>query len=111
MSHHSDLVYVQHILKAIDRMEEYTRNLTEEAFVANSLVQDAVVRQFEVIGEAAKKVSPEFRQQYPAIPWSFMAKMRDILIHHYWDVDLDVVWVTLRRDIPGLLPLLKATLG
>jgi uncharacterized protein with HEPN domain len=111
MSAHNDLVYVQHILKAIGRIQEYTREMTEDAFMSNSLVQDAVVRQFEVIGEAAKKVSPEFRQQHAAVPWSFMAKMRDVLIHHYWDVDLQVVWVTLQRDIPGLVPLLKSALG
>lgn len=52
--------------------------MTEEVFMGNTLVQDAVIRQFEVIGEAAKKVSPEFRQQHAAVPWSFMAKMRDI---------------------------------
>ena len=111
MSVRSDLVYVQHILKAIGRAQEYTRGMTKEAFMENTLVQDAVVRQFEVIGEAAKKVSQEFRQQHAAIPWSFMAKMRDILIHHYWDVDLHVVWVTLHRDIPGLVPLLRSALG
>lgn len=84
--------------------------MTVEAFMENTLVQDAVIRQFEVIGEAAKKVSLEFRQQHASIPWSFMAKMRDILIHHYWEVDLHVVWVTMQRDVPGLVPLLKSAI-
>jgi uncharacterized protein with HEPN domain len=110
MSAHSDLVYVQHILRALGRIEEYTRGMAEDVFMENSLVQDAVIRQFEVIGEAAKKVSPEFRERRPAVPWSFMAKMRDILIHHYWEVDLQVVWVTMKRDLPGLEPLLKSAL-
>lgn len=110
MSAHNDLVYVQHILKAIGKIEEYTRGMSEDGFVENSLVQDAVVRQFEVIGEAAKKVSPEFRQLHASVPWSFMGKKRDIRIHHYWDVDLHVVWVTVQRDLPGLVSMLESVL-
>jgi uncharacterized protein with HEPN domain len=78
--------------------------------MADSLVQDAVVRQLEIIGEATKKVSTVFREQHQAIPWSHMARMRDVLIHHYWEVDLDVLWTTLNRDLPRLAPLLEALL-
>lgn len=69
-----------------------------------------MVRQFEILGEASKKVSPAFREQHKHLPWSYIARMRDVLIHHYWDVDLSVVWTTLRRDLPGLLPLLEELL-
>lgn len=84
--------------------------MSREGFWDNALVQDAVVRQFEVIGEATKKVSPELRERYSSVPWSVMAKMRDVLIHHEWEVDLDVVWVTSQRDLPELVALLQSTL-
>lgn len=110
MSVHDDLVYVRHILRAMEKARTYTDNLSEAEFMANSLVQDAVVRQFEIIGEATKKVSAIFREQHNEVPWSHMARMRDVLIHHYWEVDLDIVWTTLTKDLPRLEPLLRAVL-
>lgn len=108
MSAHNDLVYVRHILRALDKICDYTAHLTEAQFKAIPLVQDAVVRQFEIVGEATKKVSADFCEQHAAVPWSHMAKMRDVLIHHYWEVDLNVVWTTVQKDVPRLLPLLRA---
>lgn len=107
MSVRNDLVYVRHILAAIGRIQSYTENLTEAEFMADTKTQDAVVRQFEIIGEATKNVSAAFRSEHKDIPWSLMAKMRDVLIHHYWEVDLVVLWSTLKQDLPGLLPLLQ----
>jgi uncharacterized protein with HEPN domain len=81
--------------------------MTWEDFSSDEKTQDAVVRQFEVVGEAAKKVSEAFRSQHPNVPWSQMAKMRDVLIHHYFGIDLSVVWETVQRDLPRLLSIVR----
>jgi len=81
--------------------------LDYDAFIANFIIQDAVVRQLEIIGEATKRVSDNFRGKYPDIPWSDMAGMRDVLIHDYIDVDLDIVWKTASESIPELKNLLQ----
>jgi uncharacterized protein with HEPN domain len=106
MPERNDLVYVRHILDAIDRIRKYTEGLNQVDFVADEKTQDAVIRQLEIIGEASKQVSAAFRQEHEAIPWSDMARMRDLLIHHYFGVDLSVVWDTAAQDLPGLAPLL-----
>jgi uncharacterized protein with HEPN domain len=72
------------------------------SFSEDFLTQDAVIRQLEIIGEATKRISKEFRSENPHIPWSDMAGMRDILIHDYIDVDVDIVWKTASESIPEL---------
>jgi uncharacterized protein with HEPN domain len=74
-------VYIRHIADAIDKIEKYTGGVDEKTFLSNSLIQDAVIRQLEVIGEAAKRLSPELRQTNAEIPWQDAAGMRDKLIH------------------------------
>lgn len=81
MSIFRDLTYLEHIGAAIDKIQAYTKGLSEESFQNSTLVQDAVVRQFEIIGEATKRLSKEIREEYPDIPWKDMAGMRDVLIH------------------------------
>ncbi len=97
-----DSVYMRHILDAVNRIEEYVRGIDEQAFLKNTLVQDAVIRQFEIIGEAVKRLSNQVRTQHRQIPWQEMAGMRDKLIHDYFGVDVAKVWVTIRQDIPQL---------
>lgn len=101
-----DSIYIDHILNSINRILEYISGKDREAFEADQLTQDAVVRQLEVIGEATKRVSKELRSKNPDIPWSDMAGMRDVLIHDYIDVDLGVVWKTASEDIPNLKALI-----
>lgn len=84
----SNLYYLLHIKDCILKIEEYTDSLNQQNFLKNSLVQDAVIRNFEIIGEAAKQLSKEFRLKYPDIPWKSMAGLRDKLIHDYIGVDL-----------------------
>jgi uncharacterized protein with HEPN domain len=92
---------LSHILEAIERIERYT-SVGAEVFLAQSHWQDATIRQLEIIGEAVKSLSPETKALRPDVPWKQIAGMRDFLIHGYFGVDLQVVWVTAERDVPAL---------
>ncbi len=96
----SDDIYAQHILDAISRIELYTAGIERSAFLSTPMMQDAVIRQLEIIGEATKMLSLNFREQRPNIPWRSIAGMRDKLIHQYFGVDIDMVWQTAIDDIP-----------
>ena len=84
-------VYIQHILGSIKKIEEYVSDVTKEKFVAESLLQDGVIRQIEIIGEASKLISEETKAKSKNIPWKDIIGMRDKLIHGYFGVDLDAV--------------------
>jgi uncharacterized protein with HEPN domain len=103
----NDQVYLEHILEAIGKIENYTGKITKYDFDGDVMVQDAVIRNIEIIGEATKKISKSFTETHQEIPWSDMAGMRDKLIHDYLDVDIEVVWKTIEVD----LPLLKAMIS
>ncbi|HWR26481.1 MAG TPA: DUF86 domain-containing protein [candidate division Zixibacteria bacterium] len=106
-----DAVFLKHVLDSINQIEEYVEGMGFEDFVSSKLVQDGVVRQLEIIGEATKHLSPELREKYPKIPWEDIAGMRDKLIHHYFGVDLEVVWDTVEKDLPALKKNVKKILG
>ena len=95
-----NLVYIAHIKTCIDKIQSYTLNMSKDEFLDNSLVSDAVIRNFEIIGEATKHLSEDFKQKYPAIEWKKMAGMRDKLIHDYIGVDLWAVWAVVDAIIP-----------
>ncbi len=90
------------ILDAIDLLRDYTEGLDFEAFAANIEKQDSVIRRLEVIGEAAKGVPDDVRAKHPAVPWRDIAGARDILIHEYFRVDLEMAWDMVRKDLPLL---------
>ena len=94
-----------HITKAIERIARYTKGMDEAAFLNNELVQDAVIRNLEIIGEASNKIEknyPDFSKKHPEIPLSFAYQMRNALAHGYFKVDLKIVWRTIYSDIPTL---------
>ena len=94
--------FLNHILDAIKKIEKYIQGIDEEAFKKNDLVQDGVIRQIEIIGEAVKRLSDDLTSQSAHVPWQDVAGMRDKLIHDYFGVDIDTVWLTVKKDIPDL---------
>ena len=95
MMQKDDPVYLKHILDAIAKIEEYTERIEYEDFTEKTLVQDGVIRQIEIMGEATKRLSTDFRKEHSDIPWKDIAGMRDKLIHDYFGVDIDTVWDTI----------------
>ena len=96
-----DRVYLQHILDAIAKIETYTAG-GREAFAHTTLIQDAVIRNFEVIGEATKRLSTRLREQHPEVPWRVVAGFRDVLIHEYEGIEINEVWNVIEHDLPNL---------
>lgn len=90
------------ILDSVEAIVDYVRGLSRDDFEDDQLRQDAVIRRFEIIGEAAKRVSEDCRNRHAEIPWKVMAGMRDRVIHGYDTVDVDVVWRTIVNDLPDL---------
>ncbi|GAA3995352.1 DUF86 domain-containing protein [Comamonas faecalis] len=97
--------YLSHMLTALERIERYTADMDEAQFMANALVQDAALRNIEIIGEAANNIqraAPEFAAQHSEVPWLVVYTMRNRITHGYDSVDLAIVWRTIRSDLPAL---------
>ena len=105
-----DRVYLLHIRDCLDRIFEYTRE-GRAAFLADTRTQDAVIRNLEVIGEAAKNVPEDIRAAHPEIEWRKMAGLRDILIHRYFGIDVEIIWDVLQHKLPGLAAQVRRILG
>ena len=98
----SDAVYLQHILEAIQQIALYTSEVSYEQFLQKRLVQDGVVRQLEIIGEASRNLSPEFRNSQSQIPWQQIIGLRNRVIHAYFEVNLTIIWEVVQNDLPTL---------
>jgi len=93
-------LFIKDILTSIEKIQRYTSKLSFEEFSNNDMIIDAVIRNFEIIGEAVKKIPDEIKKQYPDIEWKESAGFRDILIHDYFGIDLELVWETIQNNIP-----------
>jgi uncharacterized protein with HEPN domain len=96
------------MLDAIARIQEYTSNLTEEAFASDGLVLDAVAHNLTVIAEAAQQIPPEVGARYPELPLGEMGELRNLVYHGAGAVNPELLWSTVREDLPGLVPTLEA---
>ena len=103
-----DTVYVQDIIVSIEIITDYINGQSEAEFEHNMMLQDAVYRRFEIIGEASTKISENFKQAHPEIEWRLMKLMRNKLIHEYFGISATSVFTTITNDLPPLLIKLKA---
>lgn len=95
-------ILLGHILESIGEIEKYKKHATKEKFSKMTMMQDAIIRRIEIIGEAIKKLPLDFRKKHSKIAWAEIAGMRDILIHDYFGVNINIVWKTIQKDIPAL---------
>ncbi len=96
------VIFLDHILQSIKNIEEDTAGFSKEQFLSRRTIQDAVIRNIEVMGEAAKNIPDDFRRKYESVPWKEIAGTRDKVIHGYFGVDLNIVWDVIRADLPKL---------
>jgi uncharacterized protein with HEPN domain len=97
--------YLAHIVEAIERIDQYVQDMDELVFTNDQRTQDAVIRNFEVVGEACNNVAkqfPRYAESHPEIPWRFAYEMRNVLAHGYFKIDLEILWRTIHRDLPTL---------
>jgi uncharacterized protein with HEPN domain len=100
---------LRYILEAIERINKYAIQ-GRQSFEQNELIQTWFIQHLQIIGEASRALSAEMRLQYPEVPWSQMIGMRNILTHNYFEIDLDVVWSVVERDLPNLKQQIEAIL-
>lgn len=94
--------YLRDILEAIRRIEKYTENISFDEFVDNELIQDGVLRNLEVIGEAVKNIPDDIKSDNPNVEWRKIAGLRDILIHAYFGIDVEIIWDIVKNKVPEL---------
>lgn len=97
--------YLEHILEALKRIFDYVEDIDEVGFLNNALVQDAVLRNLEIIGEASNKLvryHKDFIEKYPDVPWEDMYWMRNRISHGYFSIDFEIIWKTIEQDLPLL---------
>lgn len=102
---------VEDILDAIAKIQRYAGGMTFEAFCVDQKTVDAVLRNIEIVGEAARYLPAEVEARHPRIPWGKLRAMRNVVIHGYADVSLTIVWDTIRQDLPPLVPALRQVLA
>lgn len=105
-----DRIRILHILDEASEACKYTDGLSFDEFLRDGKTARAVIRSIEVIGEAASKISTEFRQEHPNIPWQKIIGMRNRLIHVYFDIDFNIVWQTVKENLPSLIVQLRTVL-
>ncbi|MBE3132119.1 MAG: DUF86 domain-containing protein [Acidobacteria bacterium] len=103
-----DDAYVLDMLRAASLARQFAEGCTEARFLDDVKTQSAVLHQLTMLGEAVRRVSQEFREHHPQVPWGEIAGLRNRIVHEYDEIDLDRVWEVIRRDLPRLIPALEA---
>jgi uncharacterized protein with HEPN domain len=111
MRKYDDSTRLGHIFDAICAIEKYVSGVDKPAFLANGMMQDAVMRQIEIVGEAARLISDELQEKHPELPWSEMRAIRNKIVHDYLEVNADVIWDTAQTDLPALKAQIEKLLG
>ena len=99
---HDSLVFVRHILDAIESIEVFVSDVSEDIFYRDQKTQFSVFKALEIIGEASKHLPPELKGKYSMIPWRVITDARNVFVHEYFDIDLSEVWSTIKKDLPVL---------
>ena len=102
MTEKDDLAFIEHILDSIKAIEKFSKNINKEKLMLNRLKQSAIVREIEIIGEAVKNISESLKNKHPEIQWKEIAGTRDKMVHHYFGVDLNIVWDIVKINLPDL---------
>ncbi len=102
MSKRKDFELINDIKEAIERISSYTKDMDYRRFRQEAMIQDAVVRNFEILGEAAKNVSAVLKRKHPEVPWRELAALRNRLIHKYFGVNYDIVWQVIENELSGI---------
>lgn len=107
MGEKDNLTYINHIIDAINTIEEYTKNMKKNDFLPDKKTQDAVIRELMVVGEATALLKDDFKNKYVDIPWTRMKGTRNVVVHAYFSVDLNILWEIISRDLPEIKPKLQ----
>ena len=102
MNEKNDLAFIEHILESINAIRDFSKDIIKEELTSNRLKQSAIVREIEIIGEAIKNISKDLKNKHPEIEWKEIVGTRDKMIHHYFGVDLNIIWEIIKNDLPDL---------
>jgi len=111
MRKYDDSTHLGQIFDAICAIEKYFSVVDKPAFLANGMMQDAVMRRIEIVGEAARLISDELQEKHPELPWSEMRAIRNKIVHDYLEINADVIWDTAQTDLPALKAQIEKLLG
>lgn len=111
MKKSDDLALLGDVLDAILRIESYVNGVNKESFLENLMMQDAVMHQIEIVGEASNDISDEFQEKYSDLPWMQMRAIRNKIVHDYRGINLNIIWETVQNDLPALREQVRNILG
>jgi uncharacterized protein with HEPN domain len=111
MKKYDDTARLGHIYDPICRVETYISEIDKSTFLSNGMMQDAIVRQIEIIGEATRHISEELQEKHPELHWFEMRGIRNKIVHDYLEINTDIIWDTVQNDLPALKPMIRKLLG
>ena len=98
----SKLKFLEHILESISLISDYLKGVSEKEFWSNKQLQDSVLRRIEIVGEASKNLPSDIKDLFPEVPWKRISGLRDVIVHHYWGIDLRMTWNIINVELPLL---------